>query len=147
MLERNYVSRCHAASSHPTVQLLEELSTLVDNRGRGGKDKEVTPLGHLIQSANCPPAFNYIYESLFYEVRVSFDEGRQIKEPREHNEEFKKIFQEKKSTSKCFAKDGSKMKDKQFVGLTSIDIKDSRSIKFRIFMMAFTFTAEAPAIG
>jgi hypothetical protein len=25
--------------------------------------KEVTPLGHLIQSGNCPPAFSYTYKS------------------------------------------------------------------------------------
>jgi hypothetical protein len=53
----------------------------------------VSPLGHLIQSGNCPPAFNYTYESLFYEARV--DEGRQIKEAKDHNEEFKKIFLER----------------------------------------------------
>jgi hypothetical protein len=47
-------------------QLLEELSILVDKPGRGENEqplfseyyKEVTPLGHLIQSGNCPLAFN-----------------------------------------------------------------------------------------
>jgi hypothetical protein len=66
------------------VQLLEELSTLVDNPGRGENEqlliseyyKEVTPIRHLIQSGNCLPAFNYIYESLFYEARVSFHEDK-----------------------------------------------------------------------
>jgi hypothetical protein len=56
-----------------------------------GYYKEVTPLGHLIQSGNCPPAFDYIYESSFYDARVSFDEGRQIKEA----EDLRKIFQGK----------------------------------------------------
>jgi hypothetical protein len=82
------------------VQLLEELSTLVDNPGRGENEqpliseyyKDVTPLGHLTQSMNCPVAFNYTYESLFYEARVSIDEGRQRKEAKDHNKEFKKIF-------------------------------------------------------
>jgi hypothetical protein len=41
---------------------------------------EVTTLGHLIQSGNYPLAFNYTYESLFYEARVSFDEGRRMKQ-------------------------------------------------------------------
>jgi hypothetical protein len=65
------------------IQLLEELSALVDNPGRWENAqpliseyyKEVTPLVHLIQSGNCPPAFDYTYESLFYEARVSFNEG------------------------------------------------------------------------
>jgi hypothetical protein len=87
-LGRNYVSRCYTSSIHPMVQLLEELSVLVDNPGRGKNEqsliseyyKEVAPLGHLIQSGNCPLAYNYTYESLFYKARLSFDEGRQIKE-------------------------------------------------------------------
>jgi hypothetical protein len=66
------------------VQLLEKLSVLVDNPGREENEqpliseyyKEVTSLGHLIQSGNCPLAFSYTYESLFYETRVSFDERR-----------------------------------------------------------------------
>jgi hypothetical protein len=64
------------------------LSALVDNPGRGENEqplnseyyKEATTLGHLTQSGNCPLAFNYTYESLFYEARVSFDEGRQRKQ-------------------------------------------------------------------
>jgi ribonuclease HI len=43
--------------------------------------------------------------------------------------------------------DGSKMEDKPFVGFASIDIKDGRSMKLRISEIAFTFTAEALAIG
>jgi hypothetical protein len=70
---RNYVSRCYTLSSHPVVQLLEELSILVDNLGRGENEqpliskyyKVVTPLSHLIQSGNYHLAFNYTYESLF----------------------------------------------------------------------------------
>jgi hypothetical protein len=85
--------------------------------------KEVTSLGRLIQSGNCPPAFSYTYESLYYEARVSFDEGRQIKEAKDHNEEFKKIFQERMRTNKLFATDSSKIEDKSFVGITSIDVK------------------------
>jgi hypothetical protein len=54
-----------------------------------------TPPLSLIQSGNCPLAFNYTYESMFYEARVSFEEGIQIKEAENHNEEFKKIFVEK----------------------------------------------------
>jgi hypothetical protein len=53
-LGRNYMSRCHTSSNHPMVQLLERLSTLVDNPVRGGKEqpliseyyKEAIPLGH-----------------------------------------------------------------------------------------------------
>jgi hypothetical protein len=90
------------------VQLLEELSALVDNPRRGGKEqplvseyyKEVTPLGNLIQTGNCPPAFSYAYKNLFYEVVVPFDERRQIKEAKDHNEKLKKIFQERMRTSK-----------------------------------------------
>jgi hypothetical protein len=90
------------SSNHPVVQLLEELSILDDNPGRGRNKqpligeyyKEITPLCCLIQSGNCPPAFNYTYESLFNKVRIFFDEGRQIKEAEDH-EEFKKIFHEK----------------------------------------------------
>jgi hypothetical protein len=80
------------------VQLLEELLSLVDIPGRGENEpprireyyKEVTPLSHLIKSGNRPPAFNYTYKSLFYEAGVSFDEGRQINEAKDHNKEFKK---------------------------------------------------------
>jgi hypothetical protein len=50
-------------------------------------------------------------------------------------------------TSKCFAMEGSKSKGKPFVGFALIDINDSRSIKFRISKIAFTFTVEALAIG
>jgi hypothetical protein len=75
------------------------------------------------------------------------DEGRQIKEAENHNEEFKKIFQERMRTSKCFTTDGSKIEDKPFVGFASIDIKDGRSRKFRIAKISSTFTAEALAIG
>jgi hypothetical protein len=53
-------------------------------------------------------AFNYTYENLFYKARVSFNEGGQRKEAEDHNEEFKKIFQERMRTSKYFATDGSK---------------------------------------
>jgi hypothetical protein len=38
-LGRNCVSRCYTSSNYPMVQLLEELSTLVDNPGRGGKEQ------------------------------------------------------------------------------------------------------------
>jgi hypothetical protein len=59
------------------VQLLEELSVLLDNPERAENEqpliseyyREVTPLGHLIQSGNCPLAFNYTYESLFSESK------------------------------------------------------------------------------
>jgi hypothetical protein len=72
------------------IQLLEELSIIFVNPGRGENEqppiseyyKEGTPLGHLIQSGNCRLAFNYTYESLYYKVRASFDEGRQIKKQR-----------------------------------------------------------------
>jgi hypothetical protein len=64
---------------------------------------------HLIQSENCPLAFNYIYESLFYDARVSFDEGKEIKIAEDHNEEFRNISLKKIGTSKYFATDGSKM--------------------------------------
>jgi hypothetical protein len=57
--------------------------------------KRLTPLRHLIQSGNCPLAFNYIYESLFYEARVSFNDGGQIKEAEDHNEEYKKFPRKK----------------------------------------------------
>jgi hypothetical protein len=49
--------------------------------------EEVTPLGHLIQSGNCIPALNYIYESLFYKAMAHFGEGRQSMQ-RIINEEF-----------------------------------------------------------
>jgi hypothetical protein len=92
-LGKNYVSRCYTSTNHPMVQLLEELSILVDNPWRGEKEqplvskyyKEVTHLGHLIQSGNCRLAFNYTYESLFHEARLSFNEGRQIKEAKDDN--------------------------------------------------------------
>jgi hypothetical protein len=49
------------------VHLLKELLVLVYNPGTGINEKpligefykEATPLGHLIQSENCPLAFNY----------------------------------------------------------------------------------------
>jgi hypothetical protein len=153
-LGRNCVSRCYTSNNHPMVELLEEVSTLVDNPGRGENEqpliseyyKEITPLCHLIQSGDSPPAFNYTYESIFYESRVSFNKGRQIKEA-DHNQEFKKILLEKMRTSKCFATDGSKMENKPRVGFASIDINDGRSRKFRIAKIASTFTAVALAIG
>jgi hypothetical protein len=97
-LGRNYVSRCHTLNNHPMVQLLEELSIPVDNPGRG-ENELITPLSHLVQSGNCALAFNYTYKSLYYEARVSFDERRQINEMKDHNEEFKKKFHEKKRTT------------------------------------------------
>jgi ribonuclease HI len=134
------------------VQLLEELSALVDNPGRGENEqppiseyhKEVTPLGHLTQSGSCPPAYDYTYESLFY---GAFNEGRQIKEAEDHNEEFKKIFQERMKTSKCCTTDSSKMEENPFVGFAPIDVKDGHSMKSRISKIASTFMAEALAIG
>jgi hypothetical protein len=71
----------------------------------------VTSLSPLIQSGNCPLSFHYTYESLFYEARVSFDEGRQIKKAEDHDEEFQKILHEKMR-----ATDGSKMENRKFVG-------------------------------
>jgi hypothetical protein len=105
--------------------LLEELLIFVDNPGRGENEqpliseyyKEETPLCHLIQSGKCPLAFNYTYECLFYEARVYFNEGRQIKGAEYHKEELKKM-----RTRKCFATDASKMENKPFVGFTSIDV-------------------------
>ena len=139
----------------PMIQLLEELSALLDNPGRGENElpvtseyyKEVSPLGHLIQSGNCSQAYDYTYESLFYEARVSFDEGRQIKQAEDHNKEFYKIFQERIRTSKSFATDGSKMVDKPFVGFALIHINDGHRMKFRISKIASIFTAEALAIA
>jgi hypothetical protein len=72
-LGRNYVSRCYTSNNHPMVQLLEE----VDNPGRGENEQPliseyynaVTPLRHLIQSGDSPPALNYTFESTFYEAR------------------------------------------------------------------------------
>jgi hypothetical protein len=102
-LGRNCVSRCYTSSNHTMVQLLEELSFVVDNPGRGENEqpliseyyKVVTPLGHSIQSGNCLLAFNYTYESLFYEAMVSVDDGRQMKEGEDHNGELKKKFTKK----------------------------------------------------
>jgi hypothetical protein len=82
-LGTNYVPTCYKSSNQQMVQLLADLSILVDIPGRGENEqpliskyyKEVTPLGHLIQSGNCPTAFDYTYESLFYEAGVFFDEG------------------------------------------------------------------------
>jgi hypothetical protein len=45
--------------------------------------------------------------------------------------------------SKYFAKDGSKMENKPFVGFAVIDISDGNSWIFRIAKIASTFTAEA----
>jgi hypothetical protein len=84
---------------------------------------------------------------MFYEARISFDEGRQIKEAEDQNEEFKKVFLEKIRTTKYFATDGSKMKNKPFVGFASIVINDGRRKKSRIAKIASTFTAEALTIG
>jgi hypothetical protein len=50
-------------------------------------------------------------------------------------------------SSKCFAKDDSKMENKSFEGFAAIDISDGISRKFRIATMASIFTAEALAIG
>jgi predicted esterase len=80
---------------------LEELSILVDNPGRGESEqsliseyyKEVTPLCHFIQSGNCPLVFNYTYESLFCESRVSFDKERQIKETEDLDEDLEETVQ------------------------------------------------------
>jgi hypothetical protein len=68
-LGRNNVSRCSTSSNDPMVQLLEELSILVDNPSRGQNEqppiseyyKEVIPLTHIIQSGNCPLTFNYTH--------------------------------------------------------------------------------------
>jgi hypothetical protein len=104
--------------------------------------KRTTTDQRILQRDNSFWSFNPIRElspglqlhirSLFYEARVYFDEGRQLKEAKDHNEEFKKIFQERTITSKCFTTDGSKMEDRPFVEFASIDIKDGRSRKFRI---------------
>jgi hypothetical protein len=83
---------------------LEELSILVNNPARGENEqpliseyyKEVTPLSHLIQSGNCALAFNYTYQSLFYEARVSFDEKRQIKGSRGSQQGIQKNVPRKK---------------------------------------------------
>jgi hypothetical protein len=115
-LGRNYVSRCCTSNNHPMIQLLEEVSTLIDKPGRKENEqpliseyyKEVSPHCHSIQSGNSHLAINYTYESIFYVARVSFDEGRQIKEAEDHNEELKKILLEKIRKSKYFATDCSK---------------------------------------
>jgi hypothetical protein len=83
----NYVSRCYLSSDHPMFQLLEKLSVLFNNTGsRENKQpllseyyKEVSSLGHLIQSENFPHAFNYAYESICYKARLSFHEGRPVR--------------------------------------------------------------------
>jgi hypothetical protein len=60
-------------SNYPKVQLLKELPAAADDRGRVENEqplisecyKAVTPLGHLIQPADCPFCFSYTYESVF----------------------------------------------------------------------------------
>jgi uncharacterized protein YjhX (UPF0386 family) len=50
---------------------------------------------------------------MFHSSRTSFDEGRQMKEAEDHDElkkNTKKII-----SSKCFARDGSKMENKPFI--------------------------------
>jgi hypothetical protein len=69
------------------------------------------------------------------------------KEAEDHNEKFKKVFQEKMRTSKCFATDGSKIENKPLVGFASIDTNDGRSRKFWMTKIASTFTTEALATG
>jgi hypothetical protein len=84
------------------VLLLVELSIPVNNLRRGENEqplisecyKEVTPLGHLIQSGKSALAFNDTCESLFCEAGVTFDEGRQINGAEDHNEKLK-IFPRK----------------------------------------------------
>jgi hypothetical protein len=109
--------------------------------------KEVTPFGHLIQSGNCSLVFSYTYESLFYEARVSFDVGRQIRKGSKGPKRFKNKFREKMRTSKYFATDDSKMENNPFAGFASIDVSDGISWKFRIAKRTFTFTAKALQIG
>jgi hypothetical protein len=86
-LGRDYLSSCYTSSN----QLLEELSSVVDNPGRGGK-------------FNCPPGFNYTYESLFYDASVSFYEGRKTKEAKITTWNSKHLAR-KMRTSKCFTTD------------------------------------------
>jgi hypothetical protein len=40
-LGMNYVFRCYISSNQPMVQLLEELSILFDNPGRGGNEQSL----------------------------------------------------------------------------------------------------------
>jgi hypothetical protein len=57
--------------------------------------RAAAPLGHYIQSGNCPINFIYKYESLLYKARISFGEGIKIKETEDHNEELKKLSTKK----------------------------------------------------
>jgi hypothetical protein len=149
--ERNYVARCYTSSNNPMVQLVEELSTLVHNPGRGENEqplisefyKEVTPFGHLIQSGNCPLAFSYTYKSLFCEAMVSFDKERQRKQrittrnlKRYSKNENQQMFRHE------WLKNGG-----QTIGFASVVIKDGHSKKFRIGKIVLTFMVEALAIG
>jgi hypothetical protein len=109
------------------IQLLEELSILVDNPGREENQKplireyytEATPLGRLIQSGDCPLAFNCTYESLLYDAMVSFDVGRQITEVEDHKEEFKKNPQ--KNENQCMFRHGRLQNGEQTIRRIRID--------------------------
>jgi hypothetical protein len=57
--------------------------------------RAAAPLGHYIQSRNCPIAFIYKYESLFYKATFSFGEGIKIRETEDHNKELKKMSTKK----------------------------------------------------
>jgi hypothetical protein len=81
---------------------------------------EILPNGDLTMCFNFCRGRTLRYVSYtHYEVRVSSDERRQIKEAEDHNEELKKIHK-KIRTSKYFAKDCSKMENKPFVAFASI---------------------------
>jgi hypothetical protein len=69
-----------------------------------------------------------------------------IKKAEDHNDELKKKHANVRN-SEYFATDGSKMENKPFVGLVSIDINDGITCKFGIGKIAFTVTAESLAIS
>jgi hypothetical protein len=84
----------------------ERKRTITDQRilQRGNISRPFNPIREL------SPAFNYTYESLFYEASATFDEGRQINEAKDHNEEFKKIPQEKRKPANVSLRTSQKLR-------------------------------------
>ncbi|XP_034938092.1 uncharacterized protein [Chelonus insularis] len=154
-LGRNYISRVFTSSSHQLVPILEGLLSSWERVTVVRRNKmptiiecyqDIDKVGHLLEASKISLCFKYEYQALWFDPAVSFEEGYRIKESKDKNREFDKIFRDLLEEAEWFFTDGSKMEGKPFVGFAVVRGNDGTTFKWRTTTFASIYSAEALAI-
>lgn len=150
----NYLARIESNSAHPLSPVLDKLITRRNNPTfiRNSKPLlligygDLIPIQHCIASSDRPWCYSYAYESLWYKPDIDLEKGSILRETADPNSQFLSIFKYELNNGLCWFTDGSKMRDKEFVGFANLNTATGDGGMFRTVKYASIFTAEAMAI-